>query len=149
MSFELETALPPVAPRKGPKPLPFVDLRVTKPDPAALLLAPSDFAIKNQVLPLYVERGTLVAAIGSEASLSAVDNLGILLDQPARAVLADPTLIQAQIEERFIERILGDLPAEDGQFADIDENDLANLQQMASETATVQMVNLIFAQAVR
>ncbi len=131
--------------------LPFVDLLTAKPEPAALQLVPADYAIRHQVLPLYLERGTLVAAIGSEASLPAIDGLGVLIDMPARAVLGDPSLIQTQIEERFIEKMLAGIPgAEDGDATEIDENaDLADLQQMASDAAVVQMMNLIFSQAVR
>jgi type II secretion system protein E len=147
---ETQTSTSAAVVRCEPKPLPFVDLRTITPNADALQLAPGDFAIKNQVLPLYVENGTLVAAIGSEASLAAIDNLGVLLDQPIRAVLADPAQIRVQIEERFIEKILAGLQSEDGQFAEIDENaDLADLQQMASDTAVVQMVNFIFSRAVR
>ena len=150
MSSELETPTSPMAARTGPRPLPFVDLEVVKADPDTLQLTPGDFAINFQVLPLYFERGTLIVAIGSESSLSAVDNLGVLLDKPVRAVLADPTLIRNQIEERFIEKILAGLPNEEATFAELDDNaDLADLQQMASDSAIIQMVNLIFSQAVR
>lgn len=147
MGFDLQTSQPL---RRGPKPLPYVDLRTTKPDPQTLLLTPGDFAIKHQALPLFVEGSVLVVAIGSESSLSAVDDLGVLLDRPVRAVLADPNLIRLQIEEIFIEKILGSLPNEDSSAEEIDEDaGLADLQRMASETAVVQMVNLIFSQAVR
>jgi general secretion pathway protein E len=130
--------------------LAFVDLAVVKPESEALSLTPGDFALKNQVLPLFMQRGVLVVAIPSEASLSAVDDLGVLVDKPVRAVLADPLLIREQIEEQFIGKILAGLPSEDGAFAEIDENaDLADLQQMAGETAVVQMINLILSQAVR
>lgn len=136
--------------RSRARALPFVDLESVKPEPEALVLAPGDFALKNQVLPLTFERGILVVAIASEDSLGSVDDLGVLLDRPVKAVLADPHLIREQIEERFIERIFAGLPVDEGPYTDIDENaDLADLQQMAGETAVVQMVNLIFSQAVR
>ncbi len=149
MALELTTSEPP---KRGPKPLPFVDLRTTKPDPQTLLLTPGDFAIQRQVLPVAFENGTLIVAIGSEASLAAVDDLGVMLDRPVRAVLADPGLIRVQIEEIFIEKVLGSLPNEEGEPSgiEIDEDaGVADLQKMASETAVVQMVNLIFSQAVR
>src|SRR3954465_11179847 len=120
MISELGTVSAVAAVRNGPKPLPFVDLRTLTPDPDALRLASSDFAIKNQVLPLYVERGTLGAGIGSEASLGAIDNLGVLHEQPVRAVLADPAPIRALTEERFIETILAGIESCESQFAEID-----------------------------
>src|SRR5579859_6441012 len=145
MSTEVDSLIPPAAVRTGPRPIQYVNLETVKPDPAALNLAPGDFALKYQVLPLYVERGVLVAAIGSETSLAAIDNLGVLLDQPVKPVLGDPTLIRELIEEQFIENILSAIPTDDSSLPELDENaDLADLQQMASATAVVQMVNLIF-----
>lgn len=149
MSTELEIPFAVVS-ENGPKPLPFVNLRDIRPDPEAVRLVPGDFANKYQVLPLYFERGALVAAIHSEACLPAIDDLGIMLDRPVRPVLADPALIRMQIEERFIAEILAGLPSDEGQYAEVDENaDLADLQQMASDSAVIQMVNLIFSRAVR
>lgn len=130
--------------------LPFVDLETTKPEASALSLAPGDFALKNQVLPLWIENGVLIVAIGSRSSLAAVDDLAVLLERPVRAVMADPALIRDLIEERFIENILAGIPIDEGGATDLDENvDLADLQQMAGETAVIQMVNLLFSQAVR
>ena len=150
MSADLEATVSPLSGPAGSRSLRYVDLSVFKPSPEALALAPGEFALKRQVLPLFIERGVLYVAIGSEASLGAIDDLGVLLDRPIRGVLADPILIREQIEERFIENILAGLPTDEGPYTEIDENvDLADLQQMAGETAVVQMVNLIFSQAVR
>ncbi|MBC8065978.1 MAG: Flp pilus assembly complex ATPase component TadA, partial [Chlorobia bacterium] len=129
-----------------------VDLEITKPQEEAMSLAPGEFALKNQVLPLFLEGNTLVVAIGSITSLPSVDDLGILANRPVRAVMADSALIKERIEEYFLERILAGLPGEDqgSAIAEIDDTtDLADLTKMAGETAVVQMVNLIFAQAVR
>lgn len=130
--------------------LEFVDLGLTKPEPEALSLAPGDFALKNQVLPMAMDGNVLVVAMGSIKSLSSVDDLGILIRKPVRAVLADPNMIREKIEEYFLEKILAGLPGEETGGAEFDDTtDLADLQKMAGETAVVQMVNLIFAQAVR
>src|SRR5579871_1035460 len=132
--------------------LPFVDLEEIKPDDSALALSPGEFALKSQVLPLYLEGDTLVAAIGSTSSLAALDDLGVLINRPIKAVAGDPAIIKERIEEYFLERMLSALPGEDtgSSIADIDDStDLADLTKMAGETAVVQMVNVIFAQAVR
>lgn len=128
----------------------FVDLAEERPEAQAVDLAPGEFALKYQVLPIRRDGETLVVAIGSVASLGAVDDLGILLNMPVRSVLADPAMIRERIEERFLEDILSQLPSDEGAFTEIDDStDLADLQKMAGETAVVQMVNLLFAQAVR
>lgn len=129
---------------------PFVDLSEVRPDPEAIGLAPGEFAIKNQVLPLAFEGETLLVAMGSLENLQAVDDLGILTGRPVRGVMADPVLIKSKIEEHFLEKILSGLPGADDNGAEIDDTtDLADLTKMAGETAVVQMVNLVFAQAVR
>ena len=131
----------------------WVDLEVVKPTEEAIALAPGDFALRNQVLPLAIEHGILVAAIGSPESLSAVDELGLLVRMPTRAVLAAAPFVREKIEEIFLERILAGLPGQGDASSSVmevdDTTDLADLQKMAGETAVVQMVNLIFAQAVR
>ena len=131
----------------------WVDLEEVKPSEAAIRLAPPDFALKHQLLPIAIEGDVLVVAIGVPQSLSAVDDLGVLLQRPTKAVLAAPAQVREKIEEIFLENILAGLP---GQSEDVaagaevdDTTDLADLQKMAGETAVVQMVNLIFAQAVR
>ena len=129
-----------------------VDLEEVKPRPEAMQLAPGEYALQHQVLPISIENGVLVVAIGSTASLQAVDDLGILIGKPVRAVLADSALIRERIEEHFLEGILANLPGEEpaGAATEIDDTtDLADLQKMAGEAAVVQMVNLIFAQATR
>ena len=106
------------------------------------------------MLPIELDGNILVVAIGNPQSLPAVDDLGVLLQRPTRAVLADPGMVKEKIEEIFLERLLAGMPGgmEDGggTISEIDDStDLADLQKMAGETAVVQMVNFIFAQAVR
>jgi len=131
-----------------------VDLEEIKPSDEALLRIPGDFALKNQVLPIAIEGGALVVVIGSPLALTAVDELGVLLQMPTRALLGDPAMLREKIEEVYLEKILAGLPGQGedstGTATEIEDGtDLADLQKMAGETAVVQMVNLIFAQAVR
>jgi general secretion pathway protein E len=135
---------------KATRGLEFVDLNLQRPDPEAIDLAPGEFALRHQVLPIGLDGEVLIVGIGSAESLAAVDDLGILLARPVRAVQCDAALIRSRIEEHFLEQILSGLSGDENLPAEIDETtDLADLQKMAGETAVVQMVNLIFAQAVR
>ncbi|MBS1714234.1 MAG: Flp pilus assembly complex ATPase component TadA [Armatimonadetes bacterium] len=130
--------------------LPVFDLSEQKPDPEAIELVPGEFALKHQILPVAFEGDVLVVAIGGLQSLQAVADLGVLIERPVKAVQANPQLIRDRIEERFLEGILSQLPGDEGPSTEIDDStDLADLQKMAGETAVVQMVNLLFAQAVR
>lgn len=129
----------------------YVDLNLVKPDPVAMALAPGDFALKHQVLPMGFDGETLVVAMGSPLSLGAVDDLGILIQRPVQPVLADPALVKDRIEDYFIERMLQQAASEEGGATEITEDttDLNDLTRMASESQVVGMVNAIFAQAVR
>jgi len=117
-----------------------------------MALLVGDFALKNQVLPMRIDGDALYVAIGSVASLAAVDDLTILLNRPVHPLLGDPNLIRDRIEEYFLEKMLSGMAGEDtaATITEIDETtDLADLTKMATETAVVQMVNLVFATAVR
>ncbi len=128
----------------------FVDLNLTKPDPMAMELVPGDFALKHQILPMALDNETLIVAMGVPQSLQAADDLGILINRPVMAVLADKNLIQERIQEFFLERILAGMTSDDSSITEIDDStDLADLTKLAGETAVIQMVNGIFAQAVR
>jgi len=129
--------------------MPIVDLTTFKADPEALALSPGDFALKNQVLPIRLEGEALVVAIASIHSIPACDDLSVLTQRQIKPVLADAQQIREKIEEVFLERILSQLPGEESNVEIDDSTDLADLTKMAGETAVVQMVNLIFAQAVR
>lgn len=129
-----------------------VDFETTKPDPNVLESIPKDLAIRYQVLAVREERESLVVAISDVSQLSAVDDISVLLGRNLIPVLGDPAFIKQRIEDRYIEGMLQDVPSDESQSSALeigDENDLADLQRMAGEAATVQMVNLMFAQAVR
>ncbi|MEI7986037.1 MAG: ATPase, T2SS/T4P/T4SS family, partial [Armatimonadota bacterium] len=134
-------------------PFATVNLEGLKIEDSLIDLIPGEFAIKNQVLPYSNEAHRLVVAIGSLDSLPAVQDLEVLLQKPVEPVLADPAQLKDKIEEVFLEKILSQVAGAqdtDSGPIDLDENtDLADLTKMAGETAVVQMINLIFAQAVR
>jgi len=128
----------------------WIDLEENKSEEAALDLPPGEFALRHQVLPLRMVGDVLQVAIGSIDSLSAVDDLSVLLGRPIMAVAGDPVIIRERIEEHFLEKILSTLPGEDSNLIESEDiTDLADLTKMAGEAAVVQMANLIFAQAVR
>jgi type II secretion system protein E len=144
---DYDLPIPPVETRDG---FEVVDLSSFKPNQEAMVLAPGEFALKHRVLPIGFEGETLVVAMAEPTKLQAVDDLGVLIGRPTKAVLADPALVSERIEEFFLEKILQGMATEDSGATEIDDTtDLADLTRMATESAVVQMVNAIFAQAVR
>jgi general secretion pathway protein E len=130
-----------------------ITLEGRKVDTSLIDLVPGEFALKNQVLPIEIENGRIIVAIGTLDSLPAINDLEILIQKPIEPVLTDPAKLKDKIEDVFLEKILSQVAGNnDSEVASVDgdENtDLADLTKMAGETAVVQMVNLIFAQAVR
>lgn len=129
--------------------LEFVDLGEIKPEPEALDLVSPDFALKHQILPMRVEGDVLFVALGNAGALKAMDDLSVMLGRPVSPLLAAPNLIKDRIEERFLSGMLQELPGQDEASLDAETDDLADLTRMAGEAQVVQMVNLMFAQAVR
>ena len=132
--------------------LPHIDLEVDKPEVAVQSAIPKDLALKFQALPVREEGEALVVAIASVDQLESIDDLSVLLGRPIKPVLGDPNLIKQKIEDRFIEGMLGDIPQDESASNALDigeDTDLADLQKLAGEAATIQMVNFMFAQAVR
>lgn len=128
----------------------FINLEEKKPDPEAIDLVPRDFALKHQVLPISANNGTLDVAIGSLNSLPATDDLAVLVNKNISVFIADPAMIRDNLEKRYLEGMLGDISGSDETFIDADDtSDLADLQKLAGDAAVVQIVNLMFAQAVR
>lgn len=123
-------------------------------DDSLVDLIPGEFARKNQVLPLANEERKLTVAIGSLDALTAVQDLEVMLQKPVEPVMTDPNQLKEKIDEVYLEKILsqlsGNSDTENATVTDGDDvTDLADLTKMAGETAVVQMINLIFAQAVK
>lgn len=128
----------------------YINLEENKPDPEVIDLVPRDFALKHQVLPISANNGTLNVAIGSLNSLPATDDLAVLVNKNVAVFIADPAMIRDNLEKRYLEGMLGDISGSDETFIDADDiSDLADLQKLAGDAAVVQIVNLMFAQAVR
>jgi general secretion pathway protein E len=139
-------------PNSDHAPFEKISLEGRKVDIAVVEKIPGEFALRNQLLPLESNGNSILMAIGSLASIPALQDLEVLFQKPIEPVMADATELKSKIEEVFLEKILNQLPgsADGDNLPDVDENtDLADLTKMAGETAVVQMVNLLFAQAVR
>ena len=130
--------------------IPYEDIELLKPQPEAIEMVPREFAVHNQILPLAVLQNSLKVAIASIDRLQAIDDLSVLINKQIDVVLADPGHIRDKLEARFLEGMLGDMSGPEDISIDSENiSDLADLQKLAGEAAVVQMVNVMFAQAVR
>ncbi|MBN1460733.1 MAG: Flp pilus assembly complex ATPase component TadA, partial [Armatimonadetes bacterium] len=118
-------------------------------DPGLLALIPSEFAMRNQVLPLAQEDHSLVIAMADPFDVTVLDDVRLLTSRDVRAVVASRRKIVEAIEQFYMEKMFRDI--DDMQREDVAEEDLeiADLQKMAREALVIKLVNLILHQAIQ
>lgn len=78
--------------------IPFVDLTVFKPDPAAIALVPAEVARRLHVMPLKRDGSTLYMASSDPKSLSPIEELYLATSCAVRIVMAVPEEIDRALE---------------------------------------------------
>jgi type II secretion system protein E len=111
---------------------------------------PSELALTRQVLPLEAGQAALTVAVADPLDLSTQDDLQMLTGLAIRPVLALPSEIRRATERFYMARRLEEAQAGDGETGRSEEAlDVADLQKMAQEELTIQLVNLILNQAIQ
>jgi len=139
-----------VAERLG---LEFVDLASERVDLAALTLLPGDIARRLELVPIAREDSrTLVVAMADPTNVVAIDDVEIHTGFGVRAVVATPEDIHAvitnatRLDTAVSDVIEQEVEAEPAEELRISER--AELQEAASETPVVKLVNQLLSQAV-
>lgn len=128
---------------------PAVDLNANPPDPSVLGSIPSEFALRNQLLPLRTYDHTLRVAMADPLDVATIDDLELLTGLQIEPVLASPTEIRRAVEQAYMTQMIQGAQ-ESEQAAETEESlDVADLQKMAREELVIQMVNLIINQAIQ
>jgi type IV pilus assembly protein PilB len=134
-----------VAERLG---LEFLDLSQGRLDMAAVNLLPADVAKRCELVPIAREGDrTLVVAMADPANLVAIDDVEIQTGMSVRAVVATREDILAVITQMSrLDSSVSSAVAE----ADVDNEpvELTDLQDQATETPIVKLVNQLLSQAV-
>ncbi len=133
--------------------LEFIDLSSQRIDLAAVNLLSTDIAKRLELVPIGREDGgTLVVAMADPTNVVAIDDVEIHTGFGVRAVVATPEDIQAVLANatrlessvsQVIEQDAADTPSEE-----LGISDRAELQEAASETPVVKLVNQLLSQAV-
>jgi type II secretion system protein E len=128
---------------------PVVDLNAEPPDPAALQIVPSEFALRHQLLPLRQTDHTLVVAMADPLDIQSIDDLRLLTGYNVDAVIASAADIRRAGEQFYMSQMLQDAHQNEQATAEDESLDVADLQKMAREELVIQMVNLILNQAIQ
>ena len=128
---------------------PIVDLAAEPPDPKALEIVPSEFALRNHLIPLRQNDGQLVVAMSDPLDIHAIDDLRLLTGLDIAPMLAGPADIRRLGEQSYMSRMMHDVKEAERAIDDDESLDVADLQKMAKEELVIQMVNLIINQAIQ
>ncbi len=129
--------------------LEYVDLSEYSVDMGAASLVPGEFARRSSVLPLRLEDGELVVAVGirQAGNIELKDDLVRMTRRRVRFAIANRADIEHKINQVFrAEGELHDLTS--GLTADEETEDLANFTEVSDEAPVVRFVNLLITQAI-
>jgi type IV pilus assembly protein PilB len=131
----------------------FVDLSSRQIDLAAVTLLPVEIATRLQVVPIGREdERTLVVAMADPTNVVAIDDVEIHTGLGVRVVVATPEDVLAVIAnanrlDGTVTQVI-EQDAQDHPMEDLGISDRAELQEAASETPIVKLVNSLLSQAV-
>ena len=128
---------------------PVIDLNAEPPDPEALRIVPSEFALRHQLLPLRQTDHMLTVAMADPLDIQSIDDLRLLTGFDVQARLASPSDIRRAVEQHYMSQMLQDVKEQELAAAEEESLDIADLQKMAREELVIQMVNLIINQAIQ
>jgi len=128
---------------------PLIDLNANPPDPSAIQIVPSEFALRHYVLPIRQEDHTLTVAMADPLDIQSIDDLRLLTGYSVVPMLASPTDIRRAAEQLYMQQMLEGVQAVEQAATEEESIDVADLQKMAREELVIQMVNLIINQAIQ
>ncbi len=128
---------------------PIIDLVQEPPDPDALAIVPSEFALRHHLIPIRQNDDQLVVAMSDPLDIHAIDDLRLLTGMDIAPMLASQSDIRRLGEQSYMTRMMQDVQQAERAVDDEDSLDVADLQKMAKEELVIQMVNLIINQAIQ
>jgi type IV pilus assembly protein PilB len=129
--------------------LDYVDLTDYAVDMSAAALLSAEFARRSHVLPLGLDDGELVVAVGirQAGDITLKDDLGRMTRSRIRFAIANRAEIEAKINQVYrAEGELDDLTSD--LTTDEDAEDLSSLTEVSDEAPVVRFVNLLINQAI-
>lgn len=117
-----------------------------KVSPEILAMLDASTARTFRVLPLRVEGGELIVAIGDPTNLSVLDDLQFLAGKPIRAVFTDPARLQEIVENLYPAEAAG-LKAALAAATGLQAN--ADAKELAKSAPVVRLLNAVLQQAVK
>lgn len=128
---------------------PIIDLTKEPPDPSAVEIVQSDFAMKHNLVPIRRNDDSLVVAMADPLDIHTIDDLRLLTGLDIAPMLAPAADIRRVCEQFYMSRMIQGVAEAERTEDDESMVDVADLQKMAKEELVIQMVNLIINQAIQ
>ena len=100
--------------------LEFSRLEETPSDPEALEAMPEGMALKNEMLPFFIEGDKLSVLITSPQKQAALKNAGVLLGKRMHAVLTAAEDLHEEIERRYDELAAGEIASKETDITEVE-----------------------------
>ena len=121
------------------------------PSGEALEALPVGLAQRHKCVPVHVSRGRITLAFSEPPSPDALAELRFATGRTVQCVLATEREVLAEIETHYgvtVQRLVGNLSTEAGGDEDSEQYFIHDLREKASEPTVVNLINLVFAEAI-
>lgn len=136
--------------------LPFVRVSPKLADPKIVNALPREFLEQYNVLPLFKVRDILTVAVGDPTNFFLVEEISHLAGCPVQAVVSPEADIRSMLQSHLpnanvfvIDEIIEDVKEEDLTLAPQQVEEIVDLEQAATDSPVVKLVNYLLYHAVR
>lgn len=116
---------------------------------------PASTAKIYNVIPVSMERDTLIVAMSDPLNINVLDDLRFMLGINVRGVISSEVDIKERIDKYYagkgdsINEVVGEIETRMPQIEEIKEKDISGLQELASQAPVVKLLNLVLLQAIK
>ena len=136
--------------------LPFVKVNPKLADPNVVDLLPRDFLEQYNVLPLFKVRNELTVAVSEPTNFFVMEEIAHRMDCEVQAVVAPPSDIRNMLQAHLpsanvfvIDEIIEEVADEDLTLIQQQVEDIADLEQAATDSPVIKLVNYLLCNAAR
>ena len=136
--------------------LPFLKVNPKVADPKIVDLLPRDFLEQYNVLPLFKVRDELTVAVGEPTNFFVTEEIAHRLDCKVQVVVSPPSDIQTMLQAHLpsanvfiIDEIIEEVADEDLALIQQQAEDIVDLEQAATDSPVVKLINYLLYNAVR
>ena len=136
--------------------VPFARISPRIADPRVIEKLPREFLEKNSVLPLFLVQGKLTVAVHEPANVFLIEEIERVAGHPVQVVAATAKDIQATLQAHLpnanvfvIDEVVDNLQTDDLKLVEKEITDITSLEEGASHSPVIKLVNYLIYGAVQ